>query len=455
VLDDEIRAPRAAYAQRPAGLDDRLGLPELAPADLQDAPRLPHARLLAAVVTSASLAMDDADTPNVDRMTEPPGPPSGVPVLPFVNTASALTHLRPIKTLPPLAPASTGTLPPPAPAPPPMVTPLFVPAEGPWATGHAGTGMTYGQAVVLAKADAELRSGARAKRTQAPTTPPRKPWSKLQRPLPAKEAKPVEARRVMELLWFDPGSVERIRGVPAFWQVLKELQQAPIDEEGQAGDEAPWRSEDRREVFAVLARATLTTPRATETALREACQQDGELVPPLVLLAGEVELRFDELAALKAALSMASMLPRRGDDTLREAMERAGSFLQSPSPESLPDVAEELTAPIRAAIEAHDRKKTTATKRAPQIERGLALGGHHQKRRVFGAAHIRCLLRLPGETSATAAYGAEEIGAKLPVVRRFQARMVAEVRPPPDEDQEAGATHALRMVALARVIDQR
>jgi hypothetical protein len=314
--------------------------------------------------------------------------------------------------------------------------------------------MTLGQAVVLAAAEAELRSGTNAKRTKAPATPAGQPWDKPKAPRRAKATKPREAPLVMDLLFFDPDSMKQIRDVPAWRRVIEEMEPRPTGDEPHAREEAPWRSEDRREVYEVLARAEVMAPRAMETALREARRQEGELVPPLVLLGGEVEPRFDELAALKAAMTMAAMMLKRSGDELHAVMERAERFLQSPSPDSLPEIAEELTAPIRAAIEAHDKKNGTATKRSPQIDRGLAQGRHYQKRTVFGATHIRFLLRLPGEKSARVAYGPEEMGEKLPGVRRFQARLIAEVRRPPDEDQDAGATQALRVLAISRVVDQ-
>jgi hypothetical protein len=252
-----------------------------------------------------------------------------------------------------------------------------------------------------------------------------------------------EPPRPLPLIWFDPAGVERIRRVPPWRRLLEGMQPASGDQAREGDDAAlPWTIEDADEVMEVLTHAEEMKAAAIDEPPREAYPAGSGL--PLVLLAGEVETHFDELESLKAAVIVASMVPER-DEALRPAIERATRFLDDPHAANLPTLAALFMAPIREALA---KKKVLARGFEATMERALFSGRHFQKRSVFGEPHVRCSLRLAGETSVRVCYLPEVAAKQLPKLRRFQARLSAEVHPRQDED-DAGE-HALRVLALAR-----
>jgi hypothetical protein len=254
-----------------------------------------------------------------------------------------------------------------------------------------------------------------------------------------------EPPRPLPLVWFDPASVERIRRVPAWRPLLERMQPASGDlpREGDDGDAAlPWAIEDADEVLEVLGHAEEMKAAAIDAPPRQAYPAGSRL--PLVLLVGEVETHFDELESLKAAVIVASMVPER-DEALRDAIERAARLLNDAHAANLPTLAALFMAPIREALA---KKKALASGFEATMERALFSGRHFQKRSVFGDPHVRCSSRLAGETGVRVCYLPEGAAKQLPKLRRFQARLIAEVHPRQDED-DAGE-HALRVLALAR-----
>jgi hypothetical protein len=160
-----------------------------------------------------------------------------------------------------------------------------------------------------------------------------------------------------------------------------------------------------------------------------------------------MELPFDELEALKAAMSTASPLVTPPDEGLRSAVQCAKDFVQTPGLSAAPAVSEGLTRRIR---EAFVKEKTMPSDYLDtQMDRVLSMGRHYQKRTVLGGKYLRCLLWPPGEEQAVLGYLPEEVGSKLPMWKRFPARLIAEVHPAQDE-HEAPA-HAVRVLAVARV----
>jgi hypothetical protein len=395
----------------------------------------------------------------------PPHPPGGPPPPPPVRLSLSenavdlpFSRTPPAPAMPPrVSPTPFG---PPAPslsAPRPVVS-------SPWASSAAGggevarnpiemgAGAGSGAAAAASSVEDVGRGGAVGASNAAAAASV--PWSLPKRDFRAVLSAPEvggeeQAQEMLQLLWFDPDSVARIRRVSRWKKVLDELERASLDrdlDEAGGGDE-PWEVEDRREVRAVLTRGDTTDATGVREALGKAIQKDGSFVAPLVLLAGDLELPLDELEALKAAVTTASPLVTPADEGLKASVEIAKDFLRTPGLMAAPSVSEGLTTRIREAF-VREKKGLPADYLDAQMERVLLAGRHYQKREVLGGTYLRCLLWLSGEQGAHLGYLPADVAKKLPMFRRFRGRVIAEVHPAQDQYEVQGK--ALRVVALGR-----
>lgn len=266
----------------------------------------------------------------------------------------------------------------------------------------------------------------------------------------AKELAPShpEPGDLLDLLWFDPKSLPRVRKQPAFRPILDALNDMPLDPDidDPALEVEPAAAEERREIFEVLARGEALGDEALKGALRGAIRGDGRFVAPLVLLEGELALPFDEIEALKAIV--ATVTPLVGsDDRLKAALSAAREFLQTLDPLSSSALAEGLTAALK---EAYGRGKHALplAKVEAQAERALLEHRRYQRRAVFGGRQLRCLLQPTAAASAIPAYLPEALAEALPMFERFRARLLAEAHLA--ADQREAHPVALRVLAIAR-----
>jgi hypothetical protein len=250
----------------------------------------------------------------------------------------------------------------------------------------------------------------------------------------------------VELVWFEPESVARIRRVPSWKQLIDEFNRRPLHpalDEGDAGKE-PWEVEDRRELLEVLVHGEPSDAQGIEAALHNATQENGKFFPPVLLIEGEIELPFDELEALKAAVSAAAAMTPM-DSKLRDVVDAAKEFLQTPGLSAPREVLERLTGRIREAFPREKKDKVLDT----LMEQVLLSGRHYQTREVFGARYLRTVIRIPREPSGLIGYAPSDIARKLPMFRQFRGRVIAEVQI--KQDQYETQETALRIVVLARI----
>jgi hypothetical protein len=278
--------------------------------------------------------------------------------------------------------------------------------------------------------------------------------------LPTIRAEPLEA---IELVWFDPESVPRLRRKAEWRPLLDALERAPLDPEfdDPALARNPALVEDRREIFEILTHAAPTGAEDLDAALARCVRDDGKFVPVGALFAGELELPFDDLAALQATLTTVSPLVG-SDEALKGAVQAAKDFLATPGLMSAPAVAEGLTRRMEDAF-AQGKRVVPAGYLEAQRERALLEQRQYQRRLVFGGRQIRALLHLAGaepgpgvrlgghgksSPAVIPAYLPESIADGLPMYPRFRARMVAELHLAADRYEAHPA--ALRVLALAR-----
>ena len=256
-----------------------------------------------------------------------------------------------------------------------------------------------------------------------------------------------KSSRPIELSWAAPKRVARIRRQPAWRAVLDEASKGPPEEPGDpALSKQDVPPEDRRDVLLILARGDATDSDGVAAALSEGVHEDGKFAPPLVLVAGELRLPFDELETLKATLTTATpFVP--GDEPLRAAVDAAKDFLAIPDLSPAPAVVDAMTARIRDAF-GRVKRAVPAGYLEAQTERALLEQRRYQKRVFRGETHLRALLQAPGEKASSLVYLPEAVADKLPLFARFNARIIAEAHL--SVDQYEAFPHGLEAVALAR-----
>lgn len=347
------------------------------------------------------------------------------------------------------APAPVDMPPPPAPRPP--VT------ESPWASSAPPV-------AVIAPRLASLPNVLEASNAAA-AVPPRVEAPPLETPAvrPAPEPRPApkaEIREILDLVWFDPESVPRLRRKPAWRPILDGAERAPVDPDldDPALAKDPMLVEDRREVFEILARAEPLTAASLDDTLARCQRDDGKFVPTVALFSGELELPFDEIATLRATIG--TVTPLIGtDEALRGTVDTAKELLALPDLTAAPAVAKGLTRRIEQAF-SQGKRAVPADYLETTRERALIEQRKYQRRTVFGDKHLRALLRFDtGESpprttvgkpqgNAVPVYLPESTAALLPLQARFRARFVAEVRLAADPAESHPA--ALKVLALAR-----
>jgi hypothetical protein len=271
-------------------------------------------------------------------------------------------------------------------------------------------------------------------------------------PLPsaARFSSRIETPDVNQLLWYHDQSVARFRRAPEWKPLLKELERKPRDKDldDPALAQDPMQMEERREVFEILTLATPKSFEAVQQAYFDSIREDGKFVPPLVLVAGEITLPFDELEALKATITTVSPLVTPGDENLRASIDSAKDFLKTPGLTSAPAVSEGLTTRIKDAF-AQARRGVPAAYVDTQTERVLLEQRSYQRRAVLGEKHLRALLSMPGSQTPVPSYIPEEVCLKLPMYQRFRVRIIAEVHQ--QEDQHESHSLSLKVLGLSRV----
>jgi hypothetical protein len=325
-------------------------------------------------------------------------------------------------------------------APPPITSSPPV-VDSPWARG--------GSAAVVAVA---APSPAWPAPAPLPVPAPAQASSPL--PLSSSTSGRVEPRldpsEAIQLLWYDPESLPRIRRVARWRDLLRTLGRKPLDRDldDPALADDPMELEDRREIFELLAVGESTDAPGVNEAITSAVREDGKFVAQLVLVAGELHLPFDELETLKATVTTVSPLVGQ-DESLRASVDAGKDFLATPGLLSSAAVAEGLTGRIKESFGQGRRVVPTGYLEA-QVERVLLEKRHYQRREIFGAPHLRGLLQMAGSSAPIPTCLPEKLASLLPMYQRFKVRLVAQAELSVDQYESHQA--ALRGVALARTM---
>ena len=323
-----------------------------------------------------------------------------------------------------------------APPPPPAVV---VPPAPPSNVANAAT------AGVVAASNA----AAAASSWMTPDAPPPAPAASA--PIALRPLVRGNQREAIELLWFDKASVERIRENAPWKEVLVALKPKPPEDvpfDAELPPEPTPEQKEKRDVAAIMTRATPTDGDGINEAITDAVTEEGLFEPPLILLGGELLLPFDELETLKANVTAVTPLIA-GDKRLKETVDNVNELLKTPWLESSTGVAEGLTQKIREAF-AQANRILPASYLDTHTERILLEQRNYQKRTMWGELWIRSLMQPYNGSVAVPCYLPDLLSKQLPMFQRFKARLICEAVVQQDENEAQPI--ALKVVALGRIV---
>ncbi len=251
---------------------------------------------------------------------------------------------------------------------------------------------------------------------------------------------------IVDLLWFDPASVPRLRS--AFSSIVDELEFEPIDPKHDLPMDDPNASRDRHDVFGILTRGSSTDGRGLARSMLDCVSETGRFTPPVVAMAGELRFPFDEVEFLGAMVAGISPLVTPDNKKLEDALIAAREVQKTPMLQS-PSSIESVVSDLRDALRQTKRAATSA-QLDTHLERVLLEQRKYQKRAVFGDEQIRALFVPAGETMQIPTYLPSALATKLPLVLRMKVRLLAEAHA--QQDQYESHAQALRVIALGRVV---
>lgn len=374
---------------------------------------------------------------------------------------------------PPLAPAAAHKSTPPVPPPPLVSSPAWSALAPSRVTSPALLGAPPKDAPLGALEASNAAAGVGAGADSAPPRP--EPEAAAIAPMPASPGV------VVELLWFDPAAATRFAQHPLFVAAKRPIAARPAEsatgtkeppagarepaagaKEPAAGTKsdaagAPPKAESppadpaneadlaRALVYDVVTRSTPVALGALESVL-DAAEEESPPGAALAVVTGTLELCLDEVEMLRAACAAATPLAA-SDKKLKEAIDLASEMLKSPM-QGMPDFAESLCARIRDAWTKANRALppehlTTSTERLLLEQRA------YQRREILDDTWIRCLLSGEAAGGPLPVYLPARIAKRLPLFRRFPARLLVEIVWP--QDQYETASLALRTLALGRL----
>jgi hypothetical protein len=258
---------------------------------------------------------------------------------------------------------------------------------------------------------------------------------------------------LIDLLWFDRSCLPRARKRPEWKQLIKALEDRPPDLDLDDASSVGQRDEieDRRDIFEILARGDAQDANGIEAGLDRSVRQDGKVVPPLLLVFGDLAFPFDDTEMLKAHAAVIAPFSQ-GDEKLTSEVTLVQDFLSTAEYSCALPMIEALGNRLWGAFARAKRAVDADTLRS-HADHALLRKRKLQHREVFGGEQIRALYHATSNSPPIPTYLPKMLTAILPMYQRIRARMVVEVHLA--VDQHENSSLALRVVALARVVDRR
>lgn len=247
----------------------------------------------------------------------------------------------------------------------------------------------------------------------------------------------------VDLIWLASKALPRVR---IFYKgVLADVAFESFDSKHELASDDAEEDKGRHEVAGVLTREPAIDPAAVGRVIAEAVDERGRFTPPLAVIEGELRPRFSDVARLRAAVAIALA---SGDKRLADTASPASELLGRPHPNAGGAATRQLAA-LREQHLALFGKAATAASFDAEIERLLVDERTFEERTLFGEKQL--VFALGSGASALPAYAPEAVRAVVPLFEVVRARVIAEVHA--RQDRAEGAPFALRLVALARVLD--
>jgi hypothetical protein len=273
----------------------------------------------------------------------------------------------------------------------------------------------------------------------------------------AKEAEPIargwSAHEIVEVLWFDPDALGRIRAEPHFAELLAKLHEDAAGREVLGFDaepppEVPQEVLDRRDIVAIMTSARSMLAGELPHAVLDAVDPTGSFEPPVVLVSGRLHFPFDEVEALKATVTLVTPLIA-GNKKLKDLIDTVNELLQTPWLQSSGEVADGMNQKVREEFKQGNRM-LSPDYLDEHTQRILLQQRHYQKRMVFGDEGIRALMNIGTEKDQIPTYITATLAKKLPMYQSFPARLIVEVHV--QQDQYELQDSAFKVLALGRVV---
>lgn len=262
---------------------------------------------------------------------------------------------------------------------------------------------------------------------------------------PAVDTRPAPKESV-KLLYFDPQCIERMRRHDEWRIVLAEYELRRLEQGRDEDRRPPENDRVRRDIYEVMLRGKPVGPEALRSMLSRGFDEDGHFEAPLVLVAGELELPFDELSALKATVAIVRPITG-GDKRLSDVLDAQEELSKMPWLEGSNGVADGLRERIREVFVSGKRAVSWDYVDA-HVERMLLERRCYQARTLWGKKWIRALMRVSNGVDVPV-YLPDALREEVPLFKRFRARIVGEVEG--KEDRYEGSEVAVKVVGLGKV----
>lgn len=317
-----------------------------------------------------------------------------------------------------------GPLPPPSPPPPRPSPPPEPPGLGSvwtaWAHGSLpppSTG-TIGQNLALNRPPSDV--------------PPPMPVEVPAAPLPA--ASLPAKRRPVELLWAAENATSAVR--TALPQQFTELTQGSVE---------LTPAELRLAVHRHIAKSTPVED--AEKTLWDAVDEDGVFTPPVVVLAGRLELQFERVDYLKTLVGLVE--PHTEGSAAGEVAERLMRTLDT-APE-----AESLIAKAFSDLKNvwDDDELVPLSDLEGDAVRLLIAKRKYRTIDIFGSVHLVAYLETDAHPNSIPVYLPEAARGRLPLEHRFDAKILTRLCP--RQMAEEDCSIAVEGLGVARILPSR
>jgi hypothetical protein len=344
-----------------------------------------------------------------------------------------------------LSPSLSGS-PPVSPAPSPLFSPAKPPAPPPFSPAPSPASPSPSAVSSAAPSAAAASTAAAAASASAVTAAARTSPapSAAASAAPPSAASKTPTRDHVELLWFDPAAVARVREAKCFRDVLAPKTTSWVKADAQ---KEPQEVRDRSDIVRALTRGQILDAQGMSQALEAAFDEDGLFTPPVALVSGELTFTFDELEALKATITVVSPFigtDKKLRDTVTAATELIKAEWRAPG-----DVAEGFTSRVKEAFAQASRALTPSYLQS-SVDKLLLEGRHYQRKTLLGETRVRAYFDVPGASAPMPLYLPDALAPRLPLFKQLRARAIVEIHL--QEDQHEASSEALLAVALGRSV---